>query len=314
MNREKVLLTEPIYREGIEILKEKAEVIQASSPDKETIQKEIRDCEGVIIRKAHITEEVIDNAPKLKVIAKHGVGVDNIDLEAAEREGITVVNAPESNIHSVAEHTLALMLAAAKHLVTRDLEVREKQFDARNDTIGTEIRGKTVGIVGLGTIGQLVVKLLRPFEVDLLAYDAYKSETELDVGLVEDIEDIYLNSDIISLHLPLNEETENLVGAEEFSKMKKSVIFINTARGGLVVEEELVEALSSGEIKAAGLDVYEKEPPSPDNPLFQLDNAVLSPHNAALTEAAMRKMATHSAQGVVDVLTGNDPKYVVQAG
>ena len=309
--KEKVLLTEPIYEEGVEILEEEAEVVRATAHDEGTIREEIGDCAGVIIRKAHITEEIIDSAPKLKVIAKHGVGVDNIALDAAEREGITVVNAPKSNIHSVAEHTLGLTLAVAKNLINTDREVRERQFETRDEQIGTEIRGKMVGIIGLGTIGQLLVRLLQPFGVEVLAFDAYQEETELEVELVDNIEEIYLKADIISLHVPLKEETEGMVGAEEFNMMKDSAIFINAARGGLVREGDLVAALKSGEIKGAGLDVYKEEPPSADNPLFELENVVLSPHNAALTEAAMRKMATGSARGVVDVLRGNEPKYRV---
>ncbi|MCK8827422.1 hydroxyacid dehydrogenase [Natroniella acetigena] len=310
----KVLLTEPIHKAGVKILEEIAEVVLASDYKPETLVKEAADCHGIIIRKAEIPEEVIRTAPQLEVIAKHGVGVDNIDLETATERGVMVVNAPYSNIYSVAEHTLTMILAVAKNLVVMDTEVRQGRFYSRDKIIGTELKGKTVGVIGMGRIALILAKMLQALDLKVIAYDPYADPVEAEeagIELIDTLEAIYSRADIISLHLPLTEETEGMIDQNSFSKMKESSFFINAARGAIVDEKALYQALQSGEIKGAALDVYTNNPPASDNPLFKLDNVICSPHNAALTEESKIKMATHAAQGVVDCLNGKKPEYLV---
>ncbi|ADL12475.1 hydroxyacid dehydrogenase [Acetohalobium arabaticum] len=310
----KVLLTEPIHEEGVKLLEEVAEVVQASDYKIDTLVEEAADCHGIIIRKAEIPTEVIKNAPQLEVVAKHGVGVDNIDIETATKEGVVVVNAPESNIYSVAEHTLTMILTIAKNFVVMDKEVREGRFHSRDKIIGTELKGKTAGIIGMGTIGLILTDMLQAMDVEVIAYDPYADPVQAEeagIELVDELDDIYARADIVSLHLPLNDETEGMIDEDAFAKMKESAFFINAARGAIADEEALYEALKTGEIKGAALDVYTNNPPSSDNPLFELDNVVCSPHNAALTEESKIKMATHAAQGVIDCFKGEEPEYLI---
>jgi D-3-phosphoglycerate dehydrogenase / 2-oxoglutarate reductase len=310
----KVLITQPIHEDGIKLLEKEVKVIMASGFDEKTLISEAEDCDGILVRTAIISGKVIENALNLKVIGRHGVGVDNIDLEAADRRGIAVVNAPDSNIDSVAEHVLGMMLALAKNFVKMDREIRLGGYKLRDKITGVEIKDKTVGIIGLGNIGMAVVKKLKALDVKIIAYDPFIQPSGImDTGirLVNDLNKIYLESDIITVHVPLTKDTRGMIGGDEFRKMKKSAFFINTSRGQIIDETALYEALKNGEIKAAALDVFTEEPPSPGNPLFELDNILLSPHNAALTEEAIIKMATHAAQGILDYLNGKRPKYIV---
>jgi D-3-phosphoglycerate dehydrogenase / 2-oxoglutarate reductase len=310
----KVLVTQPIHEDGIKLLEKEVKVIMASGFDEETLAREARDCDGILVRTAVISGKVMENAPKLKVIGRHGVGVDNIDLAVATRKGIAVVNAPDSNIDSVAEHVLGMILALAKNFVKMDKEIRLGGYELRNKIIGMEIKDKTVGIIGLGNIGMAVAKKLKALDVKIIAYDPYVKPSEImntGMNLANSLNKIYSDSDIVTVHVPLTENTMGMIGKEEFKKMKKSAFFINTSRGQIIDEIALYEALKNGEIRAAALDVFIKEPPSMDNPLFKLENIILSPHNASLTEEAMIKMATHSAQGILDYLNGKIPKYLV---
>ena len=310
----KVLITQPIHEDGIKLLEKEVNVIMASGFDEKTLIREVVDCEGILVRTAIISGKVIENALNLRVIGRHGVGVDNIDLEMATRKGIAVVNAPESNIDSVAEHVLGMMLALAKNFVKMDRETRLGGYELRDKIIGVEIKDKTVGIIGLGKIGRAIVKRLKAFDVKIIAYDPCIEPSNImntDIRLVDDLNKIYLESDIITVHVPLTKDTRGMIGRDEFKKMKKSAFFLNTSRGQIIDEIALCEALKNGEIRAAALDVFSKEPPSPSNPLFELDNILISPHNAALTEGAMIKMATHAAQGILDYLNGKKPKYIV---
>ncbi|MCL5069915.1 MAG: hydroxyacid dehydrogenase [Actinobacteria bacterium] len=310
----KVLITQPIHEEGIKLLEKEVKVIMASGFDEKTLIKESADCDGILVRTAIISGKVIENALKLKVIGRHGVGVDNIDLEMATRKGVAVVNAPDSNIDSVAEHVLGMILALAKNFVKMDKEIRRGRYELRNKIIGMEIKDKIVGIIGLGNIGMAVAKKLKALEVKIIAYDpCVKPSSIMDnkMDLVSNLNKIYSDSDIVTVHVPLTENTIGMIGKEEFKKMKKSAFFINTSRGQIIDEIALCDALMKGEIRGAALDVFIKEPPSINNPLFKLENIILSPHNAALTEEAMIKMATHSAQGILDYLNGKIPKYFV---
>lgn len=311
---EKILIPQSIHQEGMKLLEKEAKVILASGFDEKTLIDEVKDCKGILVRTAIISRKIIEAANKLKVIGRHGVGVDNVDIEAATERGVAVVNAPLSNIDSVAEHVIGMILCLAKNFIRMNREVRRGNFDLRNQIIGTEIKGKTVGIIGLGRIGRLLAKKLKGFEVNIIAYDPYIDAREVEgtgIKVIADLAQIYSDSDIISVHIPLTEETKALIGKDEFKNMKSNAFLINASRGSIIDEEALYEALKSGEIGAAAFDVFCQEPPESDNPLFELENIILSPHNAALTEEAMIKMATHAAQGILDYLNGKKPKYLV---
>lgn len=311
----KVLVTEPIHEEGLKILKEgKVEVVMGKSTKIEKLMDQAIGCHGILIRSAQIPGELIKNIPALKVIAKHGVGVDNIDVKTATDQGVLVVNAPESNINAVAEHALGMILSLSKNLLPLDSKVREGKFGIRREVVNLEMKGKTVGLIGLGKIATLLAEKLKALGVKLIAFDPFVNSDmahKMGIELVDNIDKIFSKSDFISVHVPLNEKTKGMIGKQEFSKMKKDAYFINVARGPIVNEKDLYEALKEKVIKGAAIDVFEQEPPASNNPLFQLKNILISPHNAALTDEALIAMATHSAQGVVDYLNGKKPKYIV---
>jgi D-3-phosphoglycerate dehydrogenase len=305
LTMKKIFLTEPIHEDGVKLLETVGQVILASAKDEETIIREAADCDAILIRSAKITKNIINSIPNLKVVAKHGIGVDNIDVKAATEKGVMVVNAPESNINSVAEHALAMILALSKNLVIMDKKTRNDEFASRNKIICMELKGKTIGLVGLGKIAKLLAKKLKSLDVDIIAFDPYidgEKAKELGVKLVNNLDELLEKSDFVSLHIPLTEENKKIIGKEKLSKMKKSACLINVARGEIVDEKALYEALKENIIRGAALDVFEQEPPSADNPLFQLENIILSPHNAALTSEALVAMATDSAQGIVECL------------
>lgn len=309
-----VFLTEPINENGVKLLEKIATVKLGTAMDKDTIIKEAEGCDGILIRSAKITEEIMKSLPNLKIVAKHGIGVDNIDVDAASKLGILVVNAPESNINAVAEHVFGMIFALSKNFVEMDNRTRNGEFSMRNKVISTELKGKTVGIIGLGKIALLLVKKLRALDVNIIGYDPFVKEAtarEHEINLVSDINEIYKQGDFITVNVPLNNDTRAMIGLKQFSMMKKTACFINAARGEIVKEKDLYEALKNGIIKAAAIDVFEKEPPENDNPLFELKNILLSPHNAALADEALVNMAVHSAQGIFDFLDGKRPKYMV---
>ncbi len=310
----KVLLTEPINPAGIEILNQVAEVIENGGKEASSIIEKGKEADGVLIRSAKITDEIMAAMPNLKVIGKHGIGVDNIDVEAATRRGIMVVNAPESNVNAVAEHSLCMILALSKHLLQMDKEVRNNNFAMRTQVENIELSGKKLGLLGFGRIARLLAKKCKALDMEILAYDPFiTKEQAKDAGVekVETLEEILEISDFISLHLPLTKETQNLIGKNQLLKMKKSAFIINAARGGIINEADLYEALTQNIIKGAALDVFNDEPPKADSPLFTLPNVLLSPHNAALTDNALVAMATQSAQGICEVLSGKKPTYLV---
>ncbi|MDA8442451.1 MAG: hydroxyacid dehydrogenase [Peptococcaceae bacterium] len=308
----RVFVSEPIHADAMKLLANEVEIVMGSNQD--TLLQQAGDCDGILIRSHKVPGDFLANAPKVKVVGKHGIGVDNIDVDAATARGILVVNAPESNIHSVAEHALGMILASAKNFLQGDAMLRSSGFKHRNAIVGTELKGKTIGIIGLGKIGLQLARKLQCLDVKIIAFDPYAKPQlakELDIGLVSNIDLVFAESDFISLHVPLTNTTRGMVGKDDFVKMKKSAYLINVSRGEIVRENDLYEALKNKQIRGAALDVFEKEPPAPDNPLFMLDNVLLSPHNAALTEDALIAMATQSAQGILDCLNGKIPKYVV---
>lgn len=310
---EKVFLTEHIHPDAVAYLKENFEVIQGTSTESSEIIRQAQGCAAILIRSAKITAEIMDAIPTLKVVAKHGMGVDNIAVDHATEKGILVVNAPFSNLNAVAEHIVMLLLALSKRTVRMDQLTRKGGFKERNTYKTIELKGATVGIIGLGKISRMVVKKIAGFEMNILASDPYVKQEDvgdLPVTMVS-AEDVYTKSDFVIVHTSLFPSTFHLVGAEQFKLMKPTAFIINAARGPVIDEAAMIEALRSGQIAGAGLDVFEQEPPADDNPLFTMDDVIVSPHNAALSDGALRAMAMDSALGVTEYLTGKPVTYPV---
>ncbi len=311
----KVYLTEQIHEDAVAYLKENFEVVQGTSKNEADIIAAAQGCEAVLIRSAEITEEIMDKVPTLKVIAKHGIGVDNINIPAATAREILIVNAPHSNINAVAEHTVAMIMAAAKHLVLLDKITKDGGFAKRNQYVNLELAQKTVGFVGFGKIAKLAAKKLSCMDVKMIAYDPYVSQEDANEHGVTmlPLDEVLIQGDFVSLHTPLMEATNKMINKDTLAKMKKSAWIINMARGPIIDEDALADALSNGVIAGAALDVFDPEPPTSDNPLFKMDNVIVSPHNAALSDRALLAMAMDSATGITDYLLGNKPQFPVNA-
>jgi D-3-phosphoglycerate dehydrogenase len=311
----KVLIPQDISECGKNFLKEKGyKVIVGNGFDAETIKREIVDCDAVIARTEHYTADVIAAGKKLKVIARYGVGTDNIDVKAAEAQGVYVTIAKNTNVQSVAEHTIALMLAIAKNLVFCDAECKKGNWEIRNKLPGTELYGKTLGIIGLGAIGTATaIKAHEGLGMEIIGYDLYTDTSKLPeyINVVSTLEEVFMKSDVVSLHVPYTSETRNMVNKDSFKMMKPTAILINCARGGIVNEDDLYDALVKKEIAGAAMDVFEQEPANPANKLFTLPNFIASPHNAGLTQEARDAMSYSVAQAVDDVLSGRKPKYPI---
>lgn len=308
----KVLITEKIAEEGIQYLEQKGYTIKIGhGTDKAALLEDIQDCDAVLVRIAKIDTEVFDKAPNLKVVAKHGVGVDNIDLEAAKKHGCRVVYTPTANILSVAEHTIGLMCAGAKQILLKTREYAKGNFAIKDTSFDTELFGKTVGLIGAGKIAREVARIAKNgFRMRVLAFDPFVPAGSLsDLLELVDRETVLKESDFVSIHMPSTKETKKSFSENEFVTMKKSAWLINTARGAIVDEEALVKALRNGEIAGAALDVTDPEPMVKDSPLFAFDNVILTPHCAGCTAESMVRLATDSAQGIYEVLSGKEPTY-----
>jgi D-3-phosphoglycerate dehydrogenase len=265
----------------------------------------VPDADALLVRNATIDREIIEAGPRLRVIARHGAGLDTIDLVAASEKAIQVTYTPAANRVSVAEHIVGMMIALAKNLTRADQAVRAGQFDFRHKYYGVELEGATLGIVGLGNVGRaLAQKAALGLGMDVIACDPSAMPQDLPVRMVPDLETLLRNADFVSLNVALNEQTTGLIGREQLSMMKPGSFLINCARAEVVVELALVEALLSGQLAGAAVDVFRTEPPAHDDPLFSLENVIVTPHMAAHTHAAMTRMAVQAAQGVVEVLSG----------
>jgi D-3-phosphoglycerate dehydrogenase len=313
--KQKILIVQPIHEQGVRVFDDRFEVRVATDPSVATVIREIEGVSGVVVRTAPFTREIIEAAGSLRVIGRHGVGVDNIDVRAATEKGIVVVNTPNANATSVAEHTLTAIGALAKHMVVRDRATREGRWAIRDGFNTEDLDGKTLGLIGMGRIGSMVARRAAvAFNMKVIAFDPYvapEAARELGVTLCPAVDDVFRQADVVSLHTPLNPETRGFVNAERLRRMKPTAFLVNFSRGEVVDEPALCEALKGGVIAGAALDVYEKEPPAADSPLFTLDNVILSPHSAALTRECVIRMATGAAEGVVDVLSGRRPQFVV---
>lgn len=299
----KILVTDPIHEDGVKELQEFAEVEVATGLTPAELLERLNGCEVLVVRSAtKVTKEVIDAGKQLKVIARAGVGLDNIDVKSAEARGIKVLNSPEAPTVAVAELVLAHMLAWARHLPRADSGMKAGRWE-KGQLMGSELRGKTLGIVGTGRIGRVVGYKAKAFSMNLLAYDTIQSLefAEQTGAKYVDQDTLFRESDFVTLHLPLVPETKHMVGKRKLELMKPTAVLINTSRGGVVDEGALAEALRRGKIAGACLDVYEREPLR-DSPLLKLPNVVLTPHLGASTREAQRGAAIIIAKKIKEAL------------
>ncbi len=310
----RVLLYENMHQAGIDLLAEKAEVIMAKGLDEDTLIEQVKDVDAIIIRaNGTVTARLMDAAPKLKVVGRHGVGVEAIDLEAAKQRGIVVCNTPDANLESVAEQAVGFMIVLSKQILRADQALRQGRWNVRYEYIGQELFQRTLGLVGMGRIGARVAEICHfGFHMPVIYHDvvAYPElEAKLSARRLP-LDDVLAQADYVSLHVPLLPSTKGMIGAAQLAKMKKGAILINTSRGAVVDEAALIDALKSGHLGGAGLDVFTTEPTPSDNPLFQLENVVLTPHMAAHTDDALKAMSM-VAEDVIRVLEGKEPAYRV---
>ena len=308
----KVLLLEKIDEKGIKFLEEKADISYVEKHDDETITSALLGKDAVIKRdRGFITKKMLEQCPTVKAVGRHGVGLDTIDVKGAEGLGVYVVNTPYANVEAVAEHNIALMLAIAKPILKVDKSLREGNWDYGHYLVGEELFGKKAGFVGLGKIGYRTAEICKiGFNMDIYYQDMIrnnKAEEKLGARFVS-IEELCQISDFVIMALPLTKETEKYFDKEKFNLMKSSAFFINNSRGPVVDEEALINALKGNKIAGAGIDVFAQEPPVKDNPLFKLDNVVLTPHSAANTKSAMVGMAM-VVEDVIRILEDKEPKY-----
>ena len=305
----KFFLNESIHPLAVERLQSRGEIIGNLD--------DLADVDAVIVRITRVTREMMQQAKKLKVIGKHGIGCDNIDIEAARELGIRVVYTPLANVNSVAELIVAFFLAASRHLFPATQGVRESRFATISpaELTGLEIRDKVIGLVGLGRIAFAVAGILgRGFQARLIGYDPFvPAETAAEAGIrrYEHLEEMLAAADYVSLSVPLTEATRNLIGARQLNCLRPSAILVNTSRGGIVDEAALYEALKAGKLRGAASDVFVREPPGKENPLISLPNFIATPHIGANTEEAMYRMGMTVVEEVLAVLEGGQPRYPV---
>ncbi len=318
--RPKVLVTREIPERGLSKIREFFEVdlwTDEAPPPKDVILERIRDKDALVsLLTDPIDEEVFDAAPKLRIVSQYAVGYDNIKVEEATKRGIYVTNTPGVLTETVADFTFALMLAVARRVVEADRYVREGKWKVGWHPlmmVGTDVYGATLGIVGLGRIGSAVARRAKGFNMRVIYYDVVRREDlekELGIEYVS-LDKLLEESDYVSLHTPLTPQTYHLIGEEQLKKMKKTAFLINTARGKVVDQKALYKALKEGWIAGAGLDVFEQEPISPDDPLLELDNVVLAPHAASASYETRSRMAEMVADNLIAFLKGEVPPNLV---
>ena len=300
-----VLIADKLAQSTVDALGDAVEVRWVDGPNRPELLEAVKEADALLVRSAtKVDAEVIAAAPNLKIVGRAGVGLDNVDIPAATEAGVMVANAPTSNIHSACEHAVSLLLSTARQIPAADATLRDGEWK-RSSFNGVEIFGKTVGIVGFGHIGQLFAQRLAAFETTIIAYDPYANPAraaQLGVELVE-LEELMGRSDFVTIHLPKTKETAGMFNAELLAKAKKGQIIINAARGGLVDEQALADAIESGHIRGAGFDVYDSEPCT-DSPLFKLPQVVVTPHLGASTEEAQDRAGTDVADSVLKALAG----------
>lgn len=317
MTKPVAVVTEPIHQVGIDVLASVFEVRNDydSYLDQDTLDDAVAAADAVIMRSARITADALRRSTDLRVIAKHGAGLDSVDVAAATELGVVVANSGDANAGSVAEHAVALMLAVLHQIPRTDARVRNAEFRRPGEVVLGDLSGATVGLVGFGHIARRVAEIcIAGFGATVLALDPYVTAEEMSAAGVTkavDMIDLLPRCDILSLHVPLTPDTRHLIGADELKMLGRDSVLINTARGGVVDEHALLASLDAGDLRGAGLDVLEHEPPRSGDPLFGSDRVVLSPHVGGGTELARQRMARAAAQAAIDVIEGRRPAHVV---
>jgi len=311
----KILVTEPLAPQGLEVLQRapelEVEVRLGLKPAE--LKALIGDYDGLVVRSStKVTADLIEAAHNLKVIGRAGIGVDNVDVEAASKKGIVVMNTPGGNNVTTGEHTISLMMALARHIPQAVASLKAGEWK-REKFVGVELCNKTLGVIGLGNVGRIVAERALGLRMRVFAYDPFvPAENAARMGVeLASLDEIFRNADFITVHVPLMDETRGLINREAFSKMKTGVRIINCARGGIVDEKDLVEALKSGKVAAAALDVLVDEPPAPNHPLLQIEQVIVTPHLGASTDEAQLNVAIAVAEQIVDFLTRGVIRYAV---
>ena len=289
-----------------------ADLIKFQCRTEDEVIKYCKDADGLLNQYAPITKRVIENLQKTKIIVRYGVGVDNIDVEAATKKGILVANVIY-DVTDVADHAVSLILSLIRKIPWADQKVKNNIWNWKNMRPISRLKGKTVGIIGFGRIGRKVAQRLKGFEVEIIAYDPYVSMEVFNKYGVKrvDFENLISEADIITIHTPLTNETRHMIGEKEFKSMKRNAIIVNTSRGGVVDEKALYKALKEKWVAGAGLDVMEKEPPEKDNPILKLDNVIVTPHMAWYSENSFNEVRKIAAEEVARALTGQTPINLV---
>ena len=310
----KILVAEPLAKQGLEILRAHHDVDEKIGLKPDELAAIIGEYDALLVRsQVKVTADILAHATRLIVIGRAGVGVDNVDLEAATKAGIVVVNAPTGNTVSAAEQTIALMLALAHKTAAADASMRRGEWK-RSSFTGVELRGRTLGIIGLGKIGQAVADRARGLEMNVIGYDPFVTAEQAaihGIALV-DLSAIIEQADVITVHVPLNKATRNIIGAEQIARLKPGVMLVNVARGGVYDEAAVAQALTDGKLAGAAFDVFDPEPPV-DSPILTAPNTVLTPHLGALTAEAQLRVAEEACEQVIDVLAGRSARYAVNA-
>ena len=307
----KILVIQPIHEEGINLLKDNSnfEYEVVDNVDTEFLKSKIKDCDGISIRTAKLSGDVIEAANNLKIISRHGVGYDNIDLEVSKKKNITLAITATANAVAVAEHVMFMILNISKRGSMYDDTVKSGKFNERNKLPKTvELWNKNILIAGFGRIGQALIKRCLGFEMNVFVFDPFVSKEFIEKRggtKVDNLSETSKDMDAMSLHIPLNDETKNIINYELLKSMKKNCIIINAARGGIVNEVDLDRALNENLIFGAGLDVFETEPPAENNPLLKNKKVFLSPHTAAFTEECMTRMGKETIQNIFDFFDGS---------
>jgi len=324
LSKPKVYVTRQLFDDAIAILERHTVVEVFEGVDnaipRELLLSKVRDVDGLLpLLTETIDAEVMDAGGKLRVISNYAVGFNNIDIDAATERGIYVTNTPGILTDTTADCAFALLMAAARRIPEADRHVRAKRWIhawGPSMFIGSDVNGKTLGVVGLGRIGSAVAKRARGFNMKIIYNDASRREDlESELGVIyKSLDELLSESDFLSMHVPLTEDTRHMIGEEQLSKMKRTAFLINTSRGPVVDENALYKALRDGVIAGAGLDVFEGEPIDPDSPLLQLDNVVLTPHIASASVETRTKMAVTAAINLVSVLQGKEPPNLVNPG
>ena len=304
----KILITEQVHPIGPGLLEAAGHQVVYADRDMDVIRREIVDADAVFVRIVPLSAELLSTAKNLKLISKHGVGLDPIDLDYCRKTGIPVTTTPNANSRSVAEHAAALMMTLAKKIIPVAEEYKKVGFIAKDFEPGMELAGKTLGLIGIGRIGTYFARMCRGgFDMRVLAYDPYAPQVPEGIIQISDMNEVIRQADVLAIFCPLTPDTRGILDEEHINMMKPSAMFINCARGALVDEKALIRALQEGKIAAAGLDVTDPEPIEPDNPLLTMPNVIVTPHYAPSTKEAALRVSKMGCENILAVFAGREP-------